>query len=84
MHVQFIAFSHLCDLLRVQAATTRDGGAIGQLLWQLVASSAHIIVPIAAFNLKVPLLITAKLGFAAHAGCRYHDEAISHAQLLSG
>ena len=37
---------------RWQAATTRDGGQIGQLLGQLVAASAHIIVPVAAFNLK--------------------------------
>ena len=40
----------------MQAATTRDGGELGHLLWQLVAASAHIIVPAAAFNLKARII----------------------------
>ena len=48
-----------CKTCHVQAATTRDGGEIGQLLWQLVAASAHIIVPVAAFNLKARLTLGA-------------------------
>lgn len=45
----------------MQAATTRDGGEIGHLLWQLVAASAHIIVPVAAFNLKARSLTSQQL-----------------------
>jgi hypothetical protein len=39
--------------VNAQAATGRDPGAIADLLWQLVAASAHIIVPVATYNLKV-------------------------------
>jgi len=37
----------------VQAATNRVPSPVAVLLWQLVAASAHIIVPIATYNLKV-------------------------------
>ena len=42
----------------MQAATNRVPSQVAVLLWELVAASAHIIVPVATYNLKVQPLPT--------------------------
>lgn len=49
----------------MQAATNRVPSPVAVLLWQLVAASAHIIVPVAIYNLKVCGLLRSTTGSSA-------------------